>query len=133
MSGKTIKFVDGPYAVGAADLMLDATELAPKGLFARVFYPTDRTYAEPFVRLLPWLPRAEYGNLSMYGRVKQFMWTRMYSGATVTLAWHAPVARCGHMNVCIYSHGYTAARFHSQSVCAAWAANGYIVFAVEHR
>ncbi len=49
MTENTVQFVDGPYAVGAVDLMVDprnCPEQTPKGLFARVFYPVDKNYAD---------------------------------------------------------------------------------------
>ncbi len=50
MSERAVEFIDGTYAVGAVDIMLDPADcpadLVPKGLFARVFYPVDKTDAD---------------------------------------------------------------------------------------
>ena len=49
MPEETVEFVDGAYAVGAVDLMLDPADcpddLTPNELFVRVFYPVDKNTA----------------------------------------------------------------------------------------
>jgi hypothetical protein len=171
-------WVDGPYAVGAVDIMVDATKVdhgeqnAPHGLFARVFYPVNKSEREfvsailccvvystrtltQYERTTDWIPSPEYRNKirAQYGQFADVTYGLMSAGAQTRLCWKAPLATksCVHtyyhlyvivckyfsattaFDVCIYSHGYFGARYTHSAQCAAWAANGHIVFAIEHR
>ena len=86
-----------------------------------------------------WLPRPEYNaGMKAYGSfmgtVGHFVAGELSKNAYIDLAWKAtPADSPQPFPICIFSHGYLSGRYGYQSICSGLAANGYVVFALEHR
>uniref|UniRef100_A0A8R1DE88 1-alkyl-2-acetylglycerophosphocholine esterase n=1 Tax=Caenorhabditis japonica TaxID=281687 RepID=A0A8R1DE88_CAEJA len=130
--------VSGPYHVGCKDLMIDGTVLGDRGLFMRIYFPTDTEDAN--ISQFPlWLPRPQYAHgLGEYlGQSPQKM--NLITSLIVGEKREDCIensqlsTKKDKWPIVVFSHGLGGSRTFYSTYCTSLASHGYVVAAVEHR
>lgn len=130
--------VSGQYQVGCKDLMIDGTVLGDRGLFMRLYFPTDSEVTDTSSFPL-WLPKPQYAHgLGEYlGQSPQKM--NLLTSAVVgekreDCIENAQLStKCDKWPIIVFSHGLGGSRTFYSTYCTSMASHGYVVAAVEHK
>ncbi|VDK48823.1 unnamed protein product [Anisakis simplex] len=147
----------GKYEVGCADIMIADGDEGDLGVFARIFYPSDRndvrsasngsTQSDHSDRPV-WLPRKEYiDGCALYKntspRKLNFVFDWFIGERRINAKWHQALYSRLDQNgtkkqnisfpVVIFSHGLSACRHFYSVFCTSLASYGFVVAAIEHR
>ncbi|CAI5455068.1 unnamed protein product [Caenorhabditis angaria] len=128
----------GEYEVGCEDLMIDGTVLGDRGIFMRLYYPTDQK-PENLQSHPLWLPRPQYAHglgeyLGQSPQKMNLMTCTVVGEKREDCIEHAPLStKLDKWPVIVFSHGLGGSRNFYSTYCTSIASHGYIVAAVEHR
>ncbi|CAB3401146.1 unnamed protein product [Caenorhabditis bovis] len=128
----------GRYQVGCQDLMVDGSILGDRGLFMRIYYPTE-DQIDDFKSCPLWLPKPQYAHgLGEYlGQSQHKM--NIITGLIVgekredCLEGASLATAEDKYPVIVFSHGLGGSRNFYSTYCTSMASHGYVVAAVEHR
>ncbi|CCD65415.1 Platelet-activating factor acetylhydrolase homolog 2 [Caenorhabditis elegans] len=130
--------VSGQFQVGCKDLMIDGTVLGDRGLFMRLYFPTDSQAAD--ISSYPlWLPKPQYAHglgeyLGQSSQKMNVITSTVVGEKREDCIENAQMStKCDKWPIVVFSHGLGGSRTFYSTYCTSLASHGYVVAAVEHK